>query len=180
MGGDIARIMSGDVYGQQILSIYWAVAPAAVRGVLDQIRTALTLLVAELRATMPPDEQVPSAATANQAVQVVVTGKRHNVRVNAAHGEGAASSANVTVREQKGAASPFWTRSRMIGAFVVGDGHDRRCGRGRHCHRAALTAAGAFGNRTLAFRASNDSSASIRGPAERRLTVIGRARRSLP
>jgi len=120
MGGDIARIMSADLDGQQILSIYWAVAPAAVRGVLDQIRTALTLLVAELRANTPPDEQVPSAAAANQAVQVVVTGKRHSISVNTAQAEGVASSTTVTVPEQDEADSPFWNRSRRIGAFVVG------------------------------------------------------------
>ncbi len=120
MGGDIARIMSADLRGQQILSIYWAVAPAAVRGVLDQIRTALALLVAELRAGMPSDEQVPSAAAANRAVQVVVSGKRHNVSVNTGHADGAASSTKVTVGEEEGAGSPFWTRSRRIGAFLVG------------------------------------------------------------
>jgi AbiTii-like protein len=120
MGGDIARIMSADLHGQQILSIYWAIAPAAVRGVLDQIRTALTLLVAELRANMPPDEQIPSAAAANQAVQLVVTGKRHKVSVNTAQAQGVASDATVAVREPDEVDSPFWTRSRRIGAFVVG------------------------------------------------------------
>jgi hypothetical protein len=120
MSGDIARLMSVDMDGQQILSIYWAVAPAAVRGVLDQIRTALTLLVAELRANMPADKQVPSPAAANQAVQLVVTGKRHNISVNTAQAEGVASSATVTVPEQEEADSPFWTRTRRLAVFVVG------------------------------------------------------------
>jgi hypothetical protein len=120
MGGDIARIMSADMHGQRLLSIYWAVAPAAVRGVLDQIRRALTLLVAELGANTPPDEPIPSPAAANQAVQLVVTGKRHNIRVNTAQAEGVASSATVTHPEQEEANSPFWTRSRRIGAVVVG------------------------------------------------------------
>jgi hypothetical protein len=120
MGGDIARIMSAELQGQQILSIYWAVAPAAVRGVLDQIRTALTLLVAELRANTPRDEQVPSAAAANAAVRLVVTGKRHNITVNTAQAGGNASSATVTTPKQEAVESPFWTRSRRIGAIVVG------------------------------------------------------------
>lgn len=120
MGGDIARIMSADMQGQQILSIYWAVAPAAVRGVLDQIRTALTVLVAELRANMSLNEQVPSAAVANQAVQVLVTGKRHNISVNTAQADGEGTSATVNAPEPKEPDSPFWTRSRKIGAFIVG------------------------------------------------------------
>lgn len=120
MGGDIARIMNADMQGQQILSIYWAVAPAAVRGVLDQIRTALALLVAELRANMPVDKHVPSTAAANQAVQLVVTGKRHNISVNTAQAEGDATSATVMAPEPKEPDSPFWTRSRRIGAFIVG------------------------------------------------------------
>lgn len=120
MGGDIARLMSADLDGQQILSVYWAVAPAALRGVLDQIRTALTLLIAELRANMPTDEQVPSAATADHAIQFVITGERHNINVTAAHAEGDATSASVALPESLEVDSQFWTKSRKIGAFIVG------------------------------------------------------------
>lgn len=120
MGADLARLMNADLRGQQIMSIYWSLAPAAVRGVLDQIRTALTLLVAELRANMPAGDGLPSAAAANHAVQVVVTGRRNQINMNTALTEGAGSSAAVTVPAPQDADPRFWTRSRRIGAFVVG------------------------------------------------------------
>ena len=120
MGGDIARIMNANLQGQQILSIYWALAPAALRGVLEQIRTALTLLVAELRANTPSDDIVPTAAAANQAVQVVVSGKRNTVSLNTAQSVGTGSSATVAMPKAEVERSPFWTRSRRIGAFIVG------------------------------------------------------------
>lgn len=120
MGGDIARIMNADLQGSQIMSIYWSLAPVAVRGVLDQIRTALTLLVAELRANMPSGDDVPSAAAANQAVQVVVTGKRNKINVHTTQAEGAGSTATLAVPESQEVETPFWTRSRRIGAFAVG------------------------------------------------------------
>jgi hypothetical protein len=119
MGADIARVMSANLHGQQILSIYWSVSPVALRGVLDQIRTALTLLVAELRAHTPADMAVPSADTADQAVQVVVSGRRHTVNVNTVQATGSGSSASLKVPDPP-AEPGFWTRSRRIGAFLVG------------------------------------------------------------
>ena len=59
---DLASYMnstSGNPY-QHIISIYWGVSHAAVEGILDQIRTSLTQLVAELRANMSGDENLPS------------------------------------------------------------------------------------------------------------------------
>ena len=53
-GADIAAIMNqeSDRPDQYVERIYWTVSPAAVRGVLDHIRTALVKLVAELRSHM--------------------------------------------------------------------------------------------------------------------------------
>lgn len=122
MASELAGVMNAesDVPYQRIHRLYWAVSPAAVRGVLDQIRTALTQLVAELRASMPADEAVPSAETANQAVNLVVTGERSQVHVTSAQAGGTDTTATVTAPEWKPDESGFWTRSRRIGAFVVG------------------------------------------------------------
>lgn len=38
MGGDIARLMSAELQGQRILAVYWALAPAAVPGVVHAYR----------------------------------------------------------------------------------------------------------------------------------------------
>jgi len=119
MGGDIARVMTADLAGQRILSVYWAVSPVAIRGVLDQIRTLLTMLVAELRATMPADATVPSAEAADNAVTLIVSGKRHTITVNTAQATQAGASASVTAQPPR-LVHGFWTRSRRIGAFVVG------------------------------------------------------------
>jgi len=105
-------------YGH-INSIYWQVSPSAINGVLDQIRTSLTQLVAELRATMPADEEIPSADEADQAVHVIVSGERSKVHVTTAQASGAGATANA--RADQGAEEPtFWTRWRKIGAFAVG------------------------------------------------------------
>jgi hypothetical protein len=87
---DLAQYMNAqsDRPYQHITHIYWAVSPVAIRGVLDQIRTGLTQLVAELRANMSGDEDVPSAEAVNQAVSVVVTGKRSRVEVTTARRAG--------------------------------------------------------------------------------------------
>lgn len=76
MGSEIARLMNADLQREysSIERIYWTVVPAAVRGVTDQVRTALTQLVAELRASMPRDESLPSSDAVHQAIQVAFTG----------------------------------------------------------------------------------------------------------
>jgi hypothetical protein len=95
MASDLVRIMNAESDNpyQHIASIYWNVSPTAIQGALDQIRTALAHLVAELRANMPADEDVPSAETANQAVSVVVTGERSSVNVTTAQASGLEATA---------------------------------------------------------------------------------------
>ncbi len=121
MGADIARIMNQEsvASGQTILTIYWSISAVTVRGVIDQVRTGLVQLVAELRAGLPADQSVPSPEAAAQAVQVAVTGKRSNVTVTTAQASNG-GQANVTANEPEPSESGFWTRSRRIGAFFVG------------------------------------------------------------
>lgn len=122
MASELARYMNAESDNpyQHITAIYWSVSPSALRGVLDQVRTALTQLVAELRANMSKDEDVPSAEAANQAVSVVVTGKRSRVHVTSALASGAHTSAKADVDSEPPREPGFWTRSRRIGAFIVG------------------------------------------------------------
>lgn len=100
---DLTRVMNAESERpyQHIVSLYWSVAPAALRGVLDHIRTALTQLVAELRANMAGDEIIPSAEAANQAVNVIVTGERSRVSVTSAQASGAGSATLATPRRSR-------------------------------------------------------------------------------
>ena len=93
---DVARLMNLEgPPGQHIISLYWSVAPGAIRGVLDQIRTATTKLVAELRRTMPADQDVPTREQADRAVVFIITGERAQFHYNVAtaSGDGASASA---------------------------------------------------------------------------------------
>lgn len=121
MGSEIARLMNAEPQTRysSIERIYWSVVPAAVRGVTDQVRTALTQLVAELRATMPGGESLPSSEAVHQAIQVAVHGKRARVNVTTAQ---ASDGSRATVQAPPTAEpeSEFWTLGRKIGAFVVG------------------------------------------------------------
>lgn len=124
MGGDLVRVLNSEIEdpSQHIDRIYWNVSPSALHGVLDRIRTGLAQLVAELQAGMTDNEDVPSPEAANQAVRVVVTGKRSQVNVTTAQTSGASGTAVARSDEDSPLLidSPFWTNSRRIGAFVVG------------------------------------------------------------
>jgi hypothetical protein len=50
------------------------------RGIVDQVRTTLTTLIAEVNATMPTGEAIPKVAT--NAFNLAVTGKRNKVSVS--------------------------------------------------------------------------------------------------
>jgi hypothetical protein len=91
--------------GQSVQRVYWQVSPIAIRGVLDQIRTRLVELVAELRQEAS-DPEAPSAEEANQAINVVVRGQGHQVNVSAAQtGAGTARAAPTGPRR------PWWRTS---------------------------------------------------------------------
>lgn len=115
-GADVARMMNyeiGDSY-QQIIDVYWSVDPSAVTALVDQVRTTLVELVAELRAGLDDPMAIPSAELAAQAVNVAVYGQRSRVLVNTAQSS-ADGKASVTPSEKTG--WPLW---RKIGAFIVG------------------------------------------------------------
>lgn len=69
---------------------------------------------------MSSDDAVPSAEAANQAVNVVVTDKRSEVQVTTAQARGGETAATAIGPQPQRQDSPFWTRSRRLGAFVVG------------------------------------------------------------
>ncbi|WP_327067891.1 AbiTii domain-containing protein [Kitasatospora sp. NBC_01302] len=102
-----ARIMTsqqqerGNLFAE-VHSVYWAVAPASLQGVLDRIRTRLTEFVAELRAAMPEGEDEPTAEQVSQVFQYffVATGNDSPVNIAAplaqAVGAEARAEANMT------------------------------------------------------------------------------------
>jgi hypothetical protein len=120
MGSDIAQYMNhvNDNPWQHIQAVYWAVNPVVVRGVIDKVRTVLAELVAELRAGMADDEEIPSADLASQAMSIAVHGRKARVTVtNAQASAGSSASIDTT---QPAETQGFWTKWRRIGAFIVG------------------------------------------------------------
>lgn len=83
-GADLASYISGKLQGQRVISLYWSVSASALKGVVDQVRTTLTELIAEIRAGLPEGEEVPSHELANQAVHVAVHGDKSRVQVTTA------------------------------------------------------------------------------------------------
>jgi AbiTii len=123
MAADLVRVMNSEdeVPYQQITDLYWGVAHSAIHGVLDHIRTSLTQLVAELRATTPADVDVPPTEAVDAAMQVIVTGERPQVQISTAHASGPGTKASATGSiDVAGEESGFWTGWRKVGAFAVG------------------------------------------------------------
>lgn len=66
--------------------IYWAVSPTVLEGVVDQVRTALTVLVSEINANLPDGTVTPSSEVADHAIHVAVSGKRNKINFTASQG----------------------------------------------------------------------------------------------
>ncbi|MFD4661660.1 hypothetical protein ACFWP2_39325 [Kitasatospora sp. NPDC058444] len=117
---DLVRIMNHE-HDSSIHRLYWTVHRSAVQGTLDQIRTRLTELVAELQATMPPGRRDPTPEQVARVVQHIniTAGDNSPVQVTApiAHADrnGAATINGMTPRSGRYA----WTVALVAAAAMV-------------------------------------------------------------
>jgi hypothetical protein len=81
--------------------MYWGVSPAVLEGVVDQVRTALINLVAEITAHMPEGVDTRSPEVATNAVNFLVMGVRHKISFSASIPRGRS-----TLDQRKARASP--------------------------------------------------------------------------
>jgi AbiTii len=117
----ISYMNSQAPFGTSYQSMYWAVAPTSVHGILDTIRTNLVALVAEMRAVGVDD--VPSAEAANQAVNVIINGaNRSPVTINTNQGSGTDAGVGQAITSTPSVAGtskiPAWIRGPW--GFAVG------------------------------------------------------------
>ena len=103
-------------FGEAVLRLYWDISRAAMRGVVDQVRTSLAELVAELVATLPHDTQTPSAQAADQAVNYIVSGKRNTVQVT--NSQAASGSTSTISAPERTPEETWWTRWRKRGLII--------------------------------------------------------------
>jgi AbiTii len=67
-----------DINGH-VQRLYWSISPVPLSGVVDQVRTALVNLVAEISDNMPEGAETPPAEVATNAVNFLVSGERHKI-----------------------------------------------------------------------------------------------------
>jgi hypothetical protein len=81
--------------GGRVAEVYWSVSNTSILGILSRVRTALAELVGELITLTPQDQEVPDKMAADQAIQLVVTGKRPVIHYGPQYATGGGT--NVTV-----------------------------------------------------------------------------------
>ena len=105
----------GDPY-QNITALYWSLSQPALEGVIDRVKTTLVELIAEMRAGMPENAELPSAEIADQAVNVAVYGRKARVNVHSAHASGSGTQ-SVSTGPSPSDHDVSWRR---VGAIFVG------------------------------------------------------------
>lgn len=105
---------------QRIQALYWNLSVASLNGVVDQVRTTLTELVAEMRAGIPQGESLPSAEVANQAVSVAVHGDNARVVITTQHSGGNASMTKTRTSSDGEGMEGWWTPAKKVGGLLVG------------------------------------------------------------
>jgi hypothetical protein len=108
---DLVRLMNAQD-GTMIMALYWGVSHAAIHGALDQVRTALTRLVVELKDSMGDGDDIPDANAANQAVNVVINGQGSSVQITTAQARG---STRLLVRPGAKRCPRCWRSSKHMG-----------------------------------------------------------------
>ncbi len=99
----------------RILQLYWAVAPVALEGVVDQVRTTLTVMMAEINANVPGGTETPPAEVATNAIHFAVTGKRNKINFTAPQ---AGSTVETTPPADEEGKPRRWIR--VAAAVIVG------------------------------------------------------------
>lgn len=92
-GAELAKMMTYKMAQagyefQNVERVYHSVAEPNLAGVVDGIRTTLVTLVAEMRAGMSESAETPSAAVADQAVNVAVHGDQNRIEITSAQASG--------------------------------------------------------------------------------------------
>jgi hypothetical protein len=97
--------------GQVVDRLYHEVSAVSIAGVLDEVRTTLVEMVAEMRDGPSDERGVPSADSAAQAVTLAVTGNRNRVRVVSAQAAGGSAKPDE---------APWWKRWQVASALIAG------------------------------------------------------------
>jgi hypothetical protein len=121
-GADIAAMMdyqSGEPF-QKILGVYWSVSKTALSGVLDQVRTTLTELIAEIRVTVPDEKADPPSETVSNALSVALHGSpKARITLTTSQSHGASTIKNADAEPDDGEEASFWARNKTA-AFIAG------------------------------------------------------------
>jgi len=114
-GQDVVTFMNRqqNVNGH-IQALYWGVSPVVLEGVVDRVRTTLTVMIAEINANLPDGTDTPPAEVATNALNFAVTGKRAKINFAASQGGGTVMTGSPESDEQP---RP-WLR--VAGAVLVG------------------------------------------------------------
>jgi hypothetical protein len=109
------------VPGQHIIDVYWHVPENCLYGAVDQVRSRLVALVAELVAAMPDDQDVPSGELADQVVGVVIHGApRSTYHVNNAQATGGGHSTVTVSGPEPAGDNPGRKRRRLVAGAAGG------------------------------------------------------------
>lgn len=96
---------------EQIERLYWSVTRSVLQGVLEDIKSRLVALVAEMKAGLEPGQALPSAEVASQAVEVAIHGDKARVKVKQS-----GHRTTITHGDQKGRAR----KALEVAAWVAG------------------------------------------------------------
>lgn len=86
---ELVMIMNGtQQWNGHIERIYWGVSPVAMEGVVEQVRTALTVLVSEIHANVPDGTVIPPGDVTDSALNVALSGNRNKYKINVIAAQG--------------------------------------------------------------------------------------------
>jgi hypothetical protein len=101
---------------QAVHAVYWKIRPETLRGVVDQIRAALTVLIGELVRSLPPGTETPTSGAASQALNLAIAGGGSHT-LNLVNNQVSSGGTNTTSTAEPTDGS-WWSRWRKRGIVV--------------------------------------------------------------
>jgi hypothetical protein len=90
----VAYMNAKHVLNGHLQALYWGVSPIVLNGVVDRVRTTLTVMIAEINANLPDGTITPPAEVATNAINFAVSGKRHKISFAAPQEGGTVTTAS--------------------------------------------------------------------------------------
>lgn len=105
---------------RMVSALYWAISSVTLRGIVDQIRTKLAQLVAEIRSEVQDVDSEPSSEAVRQAANIVISGRARVKNINTQQSANSNNTSMAVPSNDDDESPTAWYLTKKFWAFAIG------------------------------------------------------------